>query len=116
MQGAWMTVLISSIERPLMDKIGKKVSMQYDDITIWNSPMIYRFLPIALLTLALGGCWNGENVHVTMGDVSLGQQLLDLKSAFDQEAITEEEYSQTKQTLLALNSLCENTKSETPWF
>lgn len=99
-----------------MDKIGKKVSMQYDDITIWNSPMIYRFLPIALLTLALGGCWNGENVHVTMGDVSLGQQLLDLKSAFDQEAITEEEYSQTKQTLLALNSLCENTKSETPWF
>jgi hypothetical protein len=99
-----------------MDKIGKKVSMQFDDITIWNFPMIYRFLPIALLTIALGGCWNGENVQVTMGDVSLGQQLLDLKSAFDQEAITEEEYSQTKQTLLALNSLCENTETETPWF
>jgi hypothetical protein len=78
--------------------------------------MICKLLSITLVTIALGGCWNGENVHVTLGDVSLGQQLLDLKSALDQKAITETEYAETKETLLALNSLCENTESEISWF
>lgn len=78
--------------------------------------MIYKLLTISLVCFALAGCWNGENVHVTLGDVSLGQQLLDLKSALDQKAITDEEYSETKKTLLALNALCENTEDETSWF
>jgi hypothetical protein len=66
-----------------------------------------------LLTLVLlGGCWNGGNTSVRLGDVSLGQQLIDLKRALDEGAMTAEEYEQTKQTLLKLNNLCENTEGE----
>lgn len=78
--------------------------------------MIYKLLIVSLATIALTGCWNGENVHISLGDVSLGQQLLDLKSALDNDAITEAEYDTTKETLLALNALCENTEPETSWF
>ena len=78
--------------------------------------MLYKLLSVSLVTIALGGCWNGENVQIALGDVSLGQQLLDLKSALDGNAMTESEYETTKETLLALNSLCENTESESSWF
>jgi len=74
---------------------------------------------IIICCLALTGCWNGGNTHVSLGDVSLGQQLLDLKSALDGGAISQQEFDETKQTLLALNSLCENTEEEdegVSWF
>ena len=78
--------------------------------------MICKLITVSLATIALGGCWNGENVQISLGDVSLGQQLLDLKSALDSSAMTETEYATTKETLLALNSLCESTEPETSWF
>ena len=78
--------------------------------------MICRIFAIVLLAVALSGCWNGGNVHVSLGDVSLGQQLLDLKSALESEALTREEYEATRETLLALNSLCEQTETESSWF
>ncbi len=78
--------------------------------------MHLKSISTILLCLALSGCWNGENVHVSLGDVSLGQQLTDLKSALDQGALTDEEYRATKKTLLALNTLCENTEEESSWF
>ena len=78
--------------------------------------MTYRLILITFVCLALAGCWNGGNTHVSLGDVSLGTQLLDLKTALDNGAITEEEFEETKETLLALNSLCENTEPEDSWL
>ena len=37
------------------------------------------------ISLLLAGCFNGQNTHVRLGDVSLGQQLIDLKRALDAE-------------------------------
>lgn len=71
-----------------------------------------KVIAVFALCFLLSGCWNGENVHVRMGDVSLGQQLIDLKTALDEDAITEKEYARTKQRLLALASLCENTDDD----
>lgn len=67
---------------------------------------------LAALLLVLAGCWNGENVHVKLGDVSLGQQLMDLKTAQESGALTEEEYATLKAQLLALGALCENNEQE----
>ncbi len=78
--------------------------------------MIHKTILIATLCFALGGCWNGGNTHVSLGDVSLGTQLLDLKSALDSGAITQDEFEDTKATLLALNSLCENTEDDDSWL
>ncbi len=64
-------------------------------------------LLVIALTLTAGACWNGENVQVRMGDVSFGQQLIDLKAALDQDAITQREYERTKESLLALTAMCD---------
>ena len=70
--------------------------------------MLRTALSLALIAL-LSGCWNGENVAISLGDVSLGQQMIDLKLALESGAMTQAEYDEMKETLLALNSLCENT-------
>jgi len=79
-----------------------------------------RILVLGVVLAGVAGCWNGGNTHVQFGDVSIGQQLVDLKAALDDGAITPEEFTETKATLLALNSLCENTESESDsgmdWF
>ena len=64
------------------------------------------------ISLLLAGCFNGQNTHVRLGDVSLGQQLIDLKRALDEEAMTETEYLAAKEQLLALDALCANTEGE----
>lgn len=74
--------------------------------------MKLRFVVVVLMLLAVGGCWNGGNTHVQFGDVSIGQQLVDLKAAMDDGAITAQEFEAAKATLLALNSLCENTEAD----
>lgn len=74
--------------------------------------MHLKTLAIAITLLLVGGCWNGQNTSVNLGSVSLGQQLIDLKRALDEDAMTQEEYEKTKQTLLKLNNLCENTDAE----
>ena len=78
--------------------------------------MVYRLTLVTTLCLALGGCWNGGNTAVSLGDVSLGTQLVDLQSALESGAITQEEFEETKATLLALNSLCESTEEEDSWW
>ncbi len=75
--------------------------------------MVLKATVLVSLVMAAAGCWNGGNTHVNFGDVSVGQQLIDLKSALDEGAISADEFAQTKATLLALNSLCENTEAET---
>lgn len=69
-----------------------------------------RLLLIAcLLTM---GCWNGENIHLRLGDVSIGRQLIDLKAAHEQGAMTKGEYEKVRFLLLSLGQLCENTEDE----
>ena len=74
--------------------------------------MTLRVLTMALVLLLVSGCWNGGNTNVRLGDVSLGQQLLDLKTALEGGVITPQEFEDTKASLLALNTLCGKTQSE----
>ncbi len=67
---------------------------------------------LACITLGLSGCWNGGNNHVNLGDVSIGQQLIDLKKALELQAITPTEYNDTKAKLLSLGSLCTTTNDD----
>lgn len=60
----------------------------------------------AIVCISLTGCWNGENVHVDMGTVSVGQQLLDLKAAVDADAMSQEEYQATREKILSLVHGC----------
>ncbi len=73
-----------------------------------------KLITTIFLTLFLAGCWNGKNVHVSvnLGDVSLGQQLIDLKTALDEDAISPREYEQTKQRMLELLAQWEDTPAD----
>ena len=73
---------------------------------------------IFAVTVLLAGCWNGGNTAVQLGDVSLGQQLMDLQAALEADAITPEEYERTKAGLLALGNACGEAEDEddTNWF
>jgi hypothetical protein len=65
-----------------------------------------RTLTYAMLSLLSAGCWNAANHTVHLGDVSLGQQLIDLKAAQDAGAITDTEYAEVKAKLLSLADIC----------
>ncbi len=69
-----------------------------------------RRLTLLAVLVLLGGCFNGGNSSVRLGDVSLGQQLIDLKRALDEGAMTAEEYAEVRQSLMALGALCQNTE------
>lgn len=71
-----------------------------------------KTLLVAIILLFSAGCWNGENTSINLGTVSIGQQLIDLKRALDEGAMTQEEYDQIKETLLKLSSVCQNTDQE----
>ena len=61
---------------------------------------------LLLGALALAGCWNGENMNVRLGNVSLGQQLIDLQRAHEAGAIDDAEYAELRATLTATADLC----------
>ena len=65
-----------------------------------------------ILCLAVTGCWNGENVHVRLGDVSIGRQLIDLKTALEAGAMTKPEYDKIRMVLLSLGQVCENADDD----
>ncbi|MGI9326024.1 MAG: hypothetical protein ACR2PZ_12440 [Pseudomonadales bacterium] len=65
-----------------------------------------RFALTILLTLALGGCGDTNVVNVRLGDVSLGQQLIDLQTALDSGAIDQAEYAAAKETILLITEAC----------
>ena len=61
----------------------------------------YRRVCCALLLLCLSGCFNeGKNV-LQLGSATIGQQLIDLKQALDEGAMTEAEYVKAKAGILA---------------
>jgi hypothetical protein len=74
--------------------------------------MTIRILAVIISVFFFAGCWNGRNTQVHLGDVSIGQQLIDLKLALDRNALSQDEYVETKKTLLSLNALCENTTED----
>jgi len=63
---------------------------------------------IAILSVvALAGCWNSDNArNIELGDVSIGQQMIDLKRALDEDAISADEYAKLKGALMSLQSAC----------
>ena len=64
-----------------------------------------RPIACAMLLFCLGGCVNEANNILNLGSVSLGQQLIDLKQALDEGAMTEAEYEQAKRSILAFVEL-----------
>jgi uncharacterized membrane protein len=57
---------------------------------------------LVLLAALLGGCCGGggSQVQNTTKTTTLGQELSDLKKAFDAGAITEEQYNKMKQDII----------------
>ena len=60
----------------------------------------------------LSGCWNGGNAHISLGSVSIGQQMMDLKTALESGAMSQAEYDETKRTLLSINAVCKTTDED----
>ena len=75
-----------------------------------------RNLILVTLLVLLGGCFNGGNSNISLGDVSLGQQLIDLQRALDEGAISEDEYEEAREALMAAMDLCENVEHDGGWF
>ncbi len=71
-----------------------------------------RAILLVATICALTGCWNGGNFKIDLGHVSVGQQMIDLKKALEDGAMSQAEYDETKATLLLLNSGCGNVELE----
>jgi hypothetical protein len=71
-----------------------------------------RTIMLTLLVVISTGCWNGENQSIRLGDVSLGQQLIDLKAALDADALTQDEYDTAHALLLSGADLCASDDDE----
>ena len=67
---------------------------------------------LILLLTALSGCWNGDVTNVRLADISLGQQLIDLKRALEEDAISQEEYLATREKLISLYAICAAAEQE----
>ena len=74
-------------------------------------------LPIAVVLLLTSCIQENNPRNLRMGDVTLGQQLIDLKLALDAQAITESEYEQIKENLVNAASMCAAAEEEDDsWF
>jgi len=66
-----------------------------------------KYLTLLTVSLLLSGCNNTDNAkEIDLGSVSLGQQMIDLKVALDQDAISNEEYAKLKEIVMSVNSSC----------
>lgn len=71
-----------------------------------------RAVLLTFVVVFSSGCWNGENQSLHLGDVSLGQQLIDLKRALDEDALTQAEYDTAHALLLSGADLCGSDDDE----
>ena len=71
-----------------------------------------RTVMLSLVILTSTGCWNSEVDTLHLGDVSLGQQLIDLKRALDEEALTQTEYDTARAQLLSSADLCASDEDD----
>lgn len=66
-----------------------------------GSKSMLRTSSILLLAILSSGCWNADYAReIDFGDISIGVQLMDLKRALDEEAITPDEYATIKQAII----------------
>jgi hypothetical protein len=65
-----------------------------------------RTIMLTLIIVTSSGCWNSELDSLHLGDVSLGQQLIDLKGALEADALTQDEYDTAHALLLGGANLC----------
>jgi hypothetical protein len=75
--------------------------------------LLFASLPASLtasltasLLLTAAGCGNVNKSEIELGDVSLGQQLIDLKRALDEDALSADEYQDAKAMLLSTADIC----------
>lgn len=61
--------------------------------------MAIRFLSVCLLAAALCACSSTEVVRTPL-DISIGQQLIDLKKAHTSGALSDREYEQQRKQLI----------------
>ena len=71
-----------------------------------------RLFAIALVLVGLSGCWNGDVSNIRLANISLGQQLIDLKRALEEDAISEAEYASSREKLISLYAICEQDEEE----
>ncbi|MEE4280546.1 MAG: hypothetical protein V2I41_01290 [Pseudomonadales bacterium] len=74
-------------------------------------------LPIAIVLLLTSCIQENNPRNLRMGDVTLGQQLIDLKLAVEADAITDSEYKQMKENLVNAASMCDAAdQDDDSWF
>ena len=74
---------------------------------------LHQVLMISFIALVTAGCVQENNPrNLRMGDVTLGQQLIDLKKALEAEAISDAEYQQMKAGLVAATSMCADNEED----
>ena len=73
---------------------------------------VAKAIAIAAGLLLVAGCWNGRNNSINLGSVSVGQQMIDLKTALEQQAITQTEYDRLRDTLMSIDRVCDNTEDD----
>ncbi len=67
---------------------------------------------LIVLCTTLSGCWNGDVSNVRLANVSLGQQLIDLKRALEEEALSEDEFEEAREKLINLYAVCESNEED----
>ena len=72
-----------------------------------------RTVMLFVVLVTAAGCWNAENRILQLGDISLGQQLIDLKHALDEDALTQDEYDTARAQLLSGADLCASEDDHT---
>lgn len=68
---------------------------------------LMKIVPVLLLTLGLAACGGGDKPEPTASasatvspGTTMGQELTDLKAAFDQGILTEEEYNEARSNII----------------
>ncbi|MEM1435895.1 MAG: hypothetical protein AAGG11_17680 [Pseudomonadota bacterium] len=67
---------------------------------------------LLLLALLLAGCFNEGRQTLDFGSVSIGQQLIDLKRAYEADAIDAEEYAKAKADMLAFGEFVSDSAND----
>ena len=69
-------------------------------------------LLVGMFLLTVGCSFEDNAKDFELGDFSLGKQFVDLKQAYDAEALTTEEYAIAKAQLLEVFASCESDDKE----
>lgn len=77
--------------------------------------MVFHAAKMAVVVVSMvlaTGCWNDRTHTIHLGDVSIGQQMIDLQAALEQGAVTQQEYEELKAALMSVESVCNSMESQ----